>query len=81
MGKINNSFAKIGIQPKTYILDNEAPDHLKNAMTVKDIRYQLVLPNIHRSNSVERDIQTFKNQFKVGLVSLDPDFPYRDGTG
>ena len=31
-------------------------------------------PHIHRENSAERDIQTFKKHVKPGLASLDPDF-------
>ena len=32
-------------------------------------------PHIHRRNSAERAIQTFKNHFIAGLASTDPNFP------
>ena len=32
-------------------------------------------PHIHRRNSAERAIQTFKNHFIAGLASIDPNFP------
>ena len=37
--------------------------------------FQLVPPHTHRANAAERAIQTFKNHFKAGIASLDPDFP------
>jgi len=37
--------------------------------------HQLVPPHNHRANASERAIQTFKNHFKAGLGSVDPDFP------
>ena len=32
-------------------------------------------PHIHRRNSAEHAIQTFKNHFIAGLASMDPNFP------
>ena len=46
----NNKFATVGIQPRTYILDNEASQNLKNSIIGKEIRYQLVPPHIHQEN-------------------------------
>ena len=37
--------------------------------------YQLVPPHLHRNNSVERSIQTFKDHLIAGLSSADPSFP------
>ena len=37
--------------------------------------YQLVPPGIHRRNSAERAIRTWKNHFIAGLPSVDPNFP------
>ena len=56
-------------------MDNEASDTLKQAMTKYNETFQLVPPHTHRANAAERAIQTFKNHFKAGLASLDPDFP------
>jgi hypothetical protein len=37
--------------------------------------YQLVPPYCHRTNAAERVIRTFKEHFKAGLATVDPDFP------
>ena len=41
------------------------------------IKYQLVLPNNHRSKDSERAIQTFKNHFIAGLCIVDNDFHFQ----
>ena len=38
-------------------------------------KYQLVPPDIHRCNSDERDIRTFKANFLAILARVDPNFP------
>ena len=38
-------------------------------------KFQLVPPHIHRRNSAERTIQTFKDHFIAGLASTNRDFP------
>ena len=43
--------------------------------------FQLVLPHPHYAKSTEGSIQTFKNHFKAGLASLDPDFPVKEWDG
>ena len=63
------------MQPNTYVLDNEVSSTLIDAMAKENISYQLVPPHIHRTNLAERAIQTYKNNFKAGLATLDPDFP------
>ena len=72
---INEKCEKAGIQPNTYIIDNEASKELKKAMEKKNINHKLVPPHMHRTNLAERAIQTFKNHFKAGLATVDPDFP------
>lgn len=73
---INDTLAKSGAQPVIYVMDNEASTELKDAMKSKNIKYELVPPNIHRRNAAEeRAIRTFKNQFIAGLASLNPKFP------
>ena len=44
-------------------------------MTARDKRFQLVPPHLHRQNSVERAIQTFKNHFIAGLASVNKNSP------
>ena len=53
---INENFAHAGVQPNTYVIDNEASLELKNAMKKRNITDQLVPPNFHRANSAERAI-------------------------
>ena len=64
-----------GLRPCLHTLDNEASTNLKDFLTAEKVEYQLVPPHIHRRNSAERAIQTFKNQFIAGLASTDPNFP------
>ena len=64
-----------GLRPRLHTLDNEASTSLKEFLTAEHVEYQLVPPHIHRRNSAERAIQTFKNHFIAGLASTDPNFP------
>ena len=64
-----------GLKPRLQRLDNEASKLLKDEMYQRDIDFQLAPPDIHRRNSAERAIRTFKNHFIAGLTSTDPDFP------
>ena len=72
---INKKFSTAGVEPNTWVIDNEASQLLKDAMTQATLAYQLVPPYTHRANLAKRAIQTFKNHFKAVLASLDPDFP------
>ena len=64
-----------GLRPRLHTLHNEASTILKEFLTAENVEYQLVPPHIHRRNSAERAIQTFKNHFIAGLASTDPNFP------
>ena len=64
-----------GIQPKIFIMDNEASANLKSTMSLAKYTYQLVPPENHRVNAAERAIQTWKNHFIAGLATLPTDFP------
>ena len=75
MDKINDRFASAGVQPHTYIMDNEASNHLEAALVKKETGHQLVPYYWHRANLSERVIQTFKNQLKAGLVTTGSEFP------
>jgi hypothetical protein len=66
---------KRGLRPKLQKLDNEASKLLRDEMDTLDVNWQLVPPHIHRRNSAERAIRTFKNHFLAGLAGTDPDFP------
>ena len=56
-------------------MDNEAFIDLKTSLHNNNIRYQLVPPHIHRRNSAERAIRTFKNQLLANLAGANPNFP------
>ena len=72
---INKKCNHAGVQPHTYVLDNEVSAEFILALKKYDIDFQLVPPHIHRANLAERAIQTFKHHFKAGLATVDPDFP------
>ena len=40
-----------------------------------EVDFQLVPPHSHRRNLAERAIQTFKNHFKAGMATCNPNFP------
>jgi hypothetical protein len=64
-----------GLKPKLMKLDNEASKLLKEYLRQQDIIFQLVPPYIHRRNSAERAIRSFKDQLIAGLCSTDKSFP------
>jgi len=66
---------RAGLRPRLQRLDNEASTALKDFLTATDIDFQLVPPYVHRRNTAERAIRTFKNHFIAGLCSTDKDFP------
>ena len=76
--KMNTRFVQAGVQPHTYMMDNEISKHMKDAFTRADIKYQLVPPYCHRVNAAERAIQTFKHHLNAGLATVDPDFSLRE---
>ena len=61
--------------PNSWILDNEISHYLQHAIRKNSISFQLVSPHNHRSNLIERAIQTFKNYLKTGLGTVHPQFP------
>jgi hypothetical protein len=61
-------------QPKTHLLDKKASAELKVEIK-KNCEIQLVPPDNHRQNLVERAKQTFKNHFKAILAGVDDSFP------
>jgi hypothetical protein len=56
-----------------HILDNEALVAFK-AEIKKNCDLQLVLPDTHHRNLVERAIQTFKSHFIAILAGVNPSF-------
>ena len=72
---MHHEFSKAGAAPSTWVLDNEVSAELKQAFAKQNVSYQLVPPRSHRRNLAERAIQTWKNHFKAGVASADPNFP------
>jgi hypothetical protein len=66
---------KRGFIPKYWILDNEISDIVKDSFQTLSIKYQLVPPGMHRANSAERSIQTFKHHLIATMLGLDDNFP------
>lgn len=64
-----------GFRTKLHILDNECSKGLKDYLQEQQIEFQLVPPNIHRTNPAEKAIDTFKNNFVMGLCTVHPNFP------
>ena len=61
------------------VTDNECSKAVQNYITSQNVKYQLVEPDNHRANAVERAVQTFKNYFISGLCSVSTDFPLQLG--
>ena len=72
---MQQTFAKAGVAPHTWVLDNEKSEILEEAFTKYKVNFQLVPPFTHRANLAERAIQTFKAHFKTGLDLAHPNFP------
>lgn len=74
-GKIHALLTQRGFRPQLQKLDNEAPASLKQFLIEQSVDYQLVPPHVHRRNSAERAISTFKDHFLAGLCSANSKFP------
>jgi hypothetical protein len=64
-----------GLKHKLQTMDNEDSEALKNYFTEKEMNYQLVPLHFHKTNAADRAIRTFKEHFKAGLATVDPDSP------
>ena len=51
--ELNKKFEDAGVNPNKWILDNEASQELKAAITKQQAQYQLVPPYTHRANALE----------------------------
>ena len=51
------------------------PGSLKTFLRDSSVKFQLVPPYLHHTNTAERAIQTYKNHLIAGLISCDPKFP------
>ena len=71
---LHNEFQRAGEAPKVYVLDNEKSKDLIDSFIAEKVDYQLVAPYRH-CKAAERAIKTFKEHFKAGLASVNPNFP------
>ena len=69
---MHSIFDAAGVAPNTYVINNEASNHLKSAFGAEKVKYQLVPPHNHQANQAELAIQTFKVYFKSILALIDP---------
>jgi hypothetical protein len=74
-GVVFDEMTANGFRPKLQTMDNEASAAFKNYFTEKEMNYQLAPLHCHITNAAERAIITFKEHFKDGLATVDPDFP------
>ncbi len=56
-------------------MDNQATKLIKQLLTKKECKLQLVEPHNHRVNAAEHAIQTFKDAFIAALATTDSNFP------
>ena len=71
---LHNKWTKVGVAPDVWVLDNEKSKTLIEGYEKNNVQYQLVPPHSHRRNLAEQAIQTFKNHFKAGMATCDPNF-------
>jgi hypothetical protein len=64
-----------GYKPKMNVMDNQATRYIKLFLAKQEWDLQVVEPNNHRVNAVERAIQTFKDAFIVALATTYCEFP------
>ncbi len=73
---IMTRLAAHGLAADLQILDNEASADYKHTITVTwQVKFQLVPPDMHCRNQVERAIRTFKDHFLAILAGVDSTFP------
>jgi hypothetical protein len=74
--KLHEYLSGRGFKLRLQKLDNECPAKLKRLfMTQNEVDFQLMPPYIHRHNSAERAISSWKDHFIAGLRSTDKQFP------
>jgi hypothetical protein len=72
---IHNDVVLAGLRPQLQRLDYECSTILQEYLVQQLIAFQFVPPGMHRANSADRAIRTFKTYFLAGFFSTDPDYP------
>ncbi len=70
-----NMLEEKGHKPKVNLMDSQATKYIKQFLTKKGCKLQLVEPHNHRVNAAEQAIQTFKDAFIAALATTDVEFP------
>ena len=70
-----NFFAAQGHHPVFVRTDNEVSQQLDAFFRARHVEQHRVPPGIHRANSAERHIRTFKNHFIATISTASPNFP------
>ena len=70
-----NHLATAGAPPAIHIMDNEASAAMQRTIHAYNCKLQLVPPHVHRRNSTEGAIRTFKDHFLAVLAGTNPSFP------
>ena len=68
-------FKSKGYHPTLHWLDNEKVTGIQDYDRLNNIEYQFTPPNVHRSNSAERAIRTWKDHFLSGISNTHSQFP------
>ena len=63
------------LTPQYQMIDNECPSGLKTFLREASVKFQLMPPYLHCTNSAKRSIQTYKDHLISGMSSCDPNFP------
>ena len=74
--KIHDKLIKRGLTPKLHIMDNEVSEKFKEYFKDSNIKFRLVPPHMHRGNTTERAVITFKDHFISSLCNLYPILPF-----
>jgi hypothetical protein len=64
-----------GFKVQVNVMDNQATKYIKQFLTEKECKLQLVEPHNKRVNAAERAIQTWKDAFIAALATTDTEFP------
>jgi hypothetical protein len=62
-------------KPKVNVMENQAKKYIKQFLTKKECKLQLVEPHNHQVNAAKRTIQTFKDAFISTLATTNTAFP------
>ena len=73
--KITEYFKSKVYHPTLHFIDNEKVTGIQDYYRVNKIEYQFNPPNVHRSNSDERDIRTWKDHLLSVISTTHSQFP------